>query len=117
MYGLMMSTKAFSLDDPEEDMAALDLRMKSGKTDQNENTMRKRYTDLGESGGLYRQKFNNKRKAQDETGSETNSGAITPPGGAASKGPVPWCGVVPPGTVSYSFLSRCFSYLIKTTKV
>jgi hypothetical protein len=31
MYGLMMSAKEFSLDDPEEDMVALDLRMKSGK--------------------------------------------------------------------------------------
>jgi hypothetical protein len=58
MYGLMMSAREFSLDDPEEDMVALDLRMKSGKTNQNER----------ESGGLYRQKFNNKRKPEEETG-------------------------------------------------
>jgi hypothetical protein len=31
MYGLTMSMKEFSLDDPEEDMAALYLRMKSGR--------------------------------------------------------------------------------------
>jgi hypothetical protein len=78
---------------------------------------RKRYTDLGESGGLYRQKFNNKRKAQDESGSEKSSEATTPPGGAASRGPAPWGGVVPPGNISYPFSSRNFSYLIKTTKV
>jgi hypothetical protein len=58
-----------------------------------------------------------KGKAQDETGTETNSEATTPPGGAASRGPAPWGGVVPPGTVSHPFLSRNFSYLIKTTKV
>jgi hypothetical protein len=43
--------------------------------------------------------------------------ATTPPGGVASKGHAPWYGVVPPGTVSYSFLSCNFSYLIKTIKV
>jgi hypothetical protein len=31
MYGLTMYVKEFSLDDPEEDMVALDLRMKSGR--------------------------------------------------------------------------------------
>jgi hypothetical protein len=31
MYGLMMSAREFSLDDPEEDMVALDLRQKSGR--------------------------------------------------------------------------------------
>jgi hypothetical protein len=31
MYGLMMSAGEFSLDDPEEDMVALDLRLKSGR--------------------------------------------------------------------------------------
>jgi hypothetical protein len=86
------------------------------ETDQNKNTTRKRYTDLGDSGELYRRKFNNKRMAHDETGSETSSKATTQPGGAASKGPAPWYGVVPPGTVSYSFSSRNFSYLIKNNK-
>jgi hypothetical protein len=31
MYVLTMSAKEFSFDDPEEDMVALDLRMKSGR--------------------------------------------------------------------------------------
>jgi hypothetical protein len=31
MYGLMMSARGYTLDDPEEDMVALDLRMKSGR--------------------------------------------------------------------------------------
>jgi hypothetical protein len=67
--------------------------------------------------GLYRQKFNNETKAQEETGMETSSEANTPQGDAASRGPAPWCGVEPPGSVSNSFSSRDFSYLIKTTKV
>jgi hypothetical protein len=73
--------------------------------------------DLGGSRGLYRRKFNNKRKARDETGSEMSSEATTPCGGAASRGPTPRGGVVPSGTISYSFSSHNFSYLIKTTKV
>jgi hypothetical protein len=79
--------------------------------------MRKLYTDLGQSGGLYRRKFNNETKAQEETGTETSSEATSPPGGAASRGPAPRGGVEPPGSVSFSFSSRDFSYFIKTTKV
>jgi hypothetical protein len=56
-------------------------------------------------------------KAHEETGTETSSKANTPQGGAASKGPVPPGGVEPLGSVSNSFSSRDFSYLIKTTKV
>jgi hypothetical protein len=48
---------------------------------------------------------------------ETSSEANTPQGGAASRGPTPSGGVEPPGSVSNSFSSRDFSYLIKTTKV
>jgi hypothetical protein len=81
--------------------------------DRNENTTRKRYMDLGESRGLYSQKFDNKRKAQDETGSEMSSEAITPHGGAARRGLVPLGGEVPLGTVSYPFPSHNFPYLIK----
>jgi hypothetical protein len=73
--------------------------------------------DLGGSGGLYSRKFNNKRKAHDETGSETSSEVITPPGGTARRGPVPRGGVVPMGTVSYPFPSHNFPYLIKTAKI
>jgi hypothetical protein len=42
---------------------------------------RTQYTDLGQSGGLYRRKFNNKMKAQEQTGMETSSEATSPPGG------------------------------------
>jgi hypothetical protein len=37
--------------------------------------------------GLYRQKFNNETKAQEETGTKTSSEATSPPGGVASRGP------------------------------
>jgi hypothetical protein len=67
--------------------------------------------------GLYRRKFNNKTKAQEEIGTETSSEAPSPPGGTASRGPAPRGGVGPPGSVSNSFSSCDFSYLIKTTKV
>jgi hypothetical protein len=56
-------------------------------------------------------------KAQEETGMETSSKANTPQGGAASRGPAPPGGVEPPSSVSNSFSSRDFSYLLKTTKV
>jgi hypothetical protein len=78
---------------------------------------RTRYTDLGQSGGLYRRKLNIIMKAQEETGTETSSEANTPQGGVASRGPAPPGGVEPPGSVSNSFSSRDFLYLIKTTKV
>jgi hypothetical protein len=79
--------------------------------------MRTRYTDLGQSEGLYRQKLNNVMKSQEETGTETSFEANTPQGGATSRGAMPPGGVEPPGFVSNSFSSRDFSYLIKTTKV
>jgi hypothetical protein len=79
--------------------------------------MRKQYTDLGGFGGLYNRKFNNKKKARDDTGSETSSEAATPHGGAARRGLAPRGGVVPSGTVSYPFPSHNFPYLIKTTKI
>jgi hypothetical protein len=46
-----------------------------------------------------------------------SSEATSPQGGAASRGPTPPGGVEPPGSVSNSFFSHDFSYLIKTTKV
>jgi hypothetical protein len=56
-------------------------------------------------------------KAQEENRTETSSEANSPQGGTASRGPTPPGGVEPPGSVSNSFSSRDFSYLIKTTKV
>jgi hypothetical protein len=67
--------------------------------------------------GLYRRKLNIKTKSQEETGTKTSSEADTPQGGAASRGPAPPGGVEPQGSVSNSFSSRDFSYLIKITKV
>jgi hypothetical protein len=67
--------------------------------------------------GLYRQKFNNETKAQEETGTETSSEVTRPQGGAASRGPRHEVVYEPPGSVSNSFSSHDFSYLIKTTKV
>jgi hypothetical protein len=51
-------------------------------------------------------------KAQEKTGIEMSSEADTPQGGVASRGPTPPGGVEPPGSVSNSFLSLDFSYLI-----
>jgi hypothetical protein len=79
--------------------------------------MRTRYTDLGQSGGLYRRKLNIVAKAQEETRMETSSKVNTPHGGVARRGPAPPGGVEPLGSVSKSFLSCDFLYLIKTTKV
>jgi hypothetical protein len=56
-------------------------------------------------------------KTLEETGMETSFEVTTPPGGTASRGPAPRCGVEPLGSVSFLFSSHDFSYLIKTTKV
>jgi hypothetical protein len=48
------------------------------ETARNKNTTRKRYTDLGYSGELYRQKLNIEGKSQEETGMETSSGVDSP---------------------------------------
>jgi hypothetical protein len=107
----------FSLSLLAEAMMLLQLGTTPDRNKSKQNTTRTRYTDLGQSGGLYTRKFNNKTKAREETGTETSSEASSPLGGAASRGPVPWGGVEPPSSVSFSFLSCDFSYLIKTTKV
>jgi hypothetical protein len=62
--------------------------------------------------GLYRQKLNIKMKAQEQTEMETSSEANTPQGVAASRGPAPPGDVEPPGSVSNSFSSHGFPYLI-----
>jgi hypothetical protein len=67
--------------------------------------------------GLYRRKLNIKTKSQEETEMETSSEADTPQGGMASRWPVPPSGVEPPSSISNSFLSRDFSYLVKIAKV
>jgi hypothetical protein len=110
MYGLMMSGREFSSDEPDEDMVALKLRTTPDRNRSKQNTTRTRYTDLRQSGGLYRRKLNIVTKAQEETGTETSFEANTPQGGVASRGPAPRGGVEPPGSVSTSFSSCDFSF-------
>jgi hypothetical protein len=78
---------------------------------------RKWYTDLGDSGGLYRRKLNIETKSQEETGTETSSGVLTHQGGAARGGPAPPVCVGTQDSISCPFLSRDFSYLAKTIKI
>jgi hypothetical protein len=68
--------------------------------------MRKRYTDLGYSGGLYRQKLYIETKSQEETGTETSSEVVSPQGGAAWSGRTLPGGEEPPDSVSCPFSSR-----------
>jgi hypothetical protein len=98
-------------------MVTLKLRQLLTETDRNKNTTRTRYTDLGQSEGLYRQKLRIKTKSQEETGTETSSKVVSPQGGVARRGPAPPVGEEPPDSVSHPFSSRDFSYLIKTTKI
>jgi hypothetical protein len=56
-------------------------------------------------------------KSQEETRTEMSSGVVSPQGGVAWSGPAPPGGEEPPDSVSYPFLTRDFSYLIKTTKI
>jgi hypothetical protein len=77
---------------------------------------RKRYTDLGDSGGLYRRKLYIETKSQEEIGMETSSGVVSPQGGVAWGGPAPPGGEDSPDFVSCPFSSRDFSYLAKTIK-
>jgi hypothetical protein len=117
MYRLMMSAREFSSDEPDEDMAAPKLgttpdRNRS-KQKRNENTIYRPRVIRG----LYRRKLNIKMKSQEETGTKTSSGVDSPQGGAARRGPAPPGGEEPPDSVSNQFLSRDFSYLIKTTKI
>jgi hypothetical protein len=67
--------------------------------------------------GLYRRKLNIKTKSQEEYGTEMSFEADSPQGGTARRGPAPPGGVGPRSSVSNSFLSRDFSYLVKTTKI
>jgi hypothetical protein len=87
------------------------------ETYQNKNMMRTRYIDLGQSGELYRRKLNIEAKSQEEIGMETSFEADSPQGGTANRGPVPPGGEEPLDSVSNSFSSRDFSYLIKIIKV
>jgi hypothetical protein len=60
MYGLMMSAREFSSDEPDEDIVTLKLRTIPCQKQLETKT---RYTNLGQSGGLYRRKLNIETKS------------------------------------------------------
>jgi hypothetical protein len=79
--------------------------------------MRKQYTDLGDSGGLYRRKLYIEAKSQEETGTETSSEVFSHQGGVDRGGLAPPVCEEHPDSFSCSFSSRDFSYLVKTAKI
>jgi hypothetical protein len=79
--------------------------------------MRKRYTDIGYSGGLYRRKLYIEGKSQEKTGTETSSGVFSHQGGAARGGPAPPVCDEHPDSFSLLFSYRDFSYLVKIAKI
>jgi hypothetical protein len=79
--------------------------------------MRKQYTDLGYSGGLYRRKLYTKGKSQEETGTETSFEVSSHQGSAARGGPAPPVCEEHPDSFSCPFLSNDFSYLVKIAKI
>jgi hypothetical protein len=109
------SNQGFSSDGPDEGIATPKLRKIPDRNSSKQNTMRKQYTDLGDSGGLYRRKLYIETKSQEETGSETSSGVFSHQGGAARGGPAPLVCEEYTDSFSCPFLSRNFSYLVKTT--
>jgi hypothetical protein len=117
MYGLMESAEGFSLDGPDEDIVTPKLRAIPDRNSSKQNTTRKRYTNLGDSGGLNKRKLYIKTKPQEETGTEKSSGAFSHVGGAARGGPAPPMCETHTDFLSSPFSSRDFSYLLKTTKI
>jgi hypothetical protein len=113
----MESARGFSLDGPNKGIATPKLRKIPDKNSSKQNTTRKRYTDLADSGGLYRRKLYIKTKSQEETGTEMSSGVLSHQGGTARGGPVPPVWEEHNDSFSCPFSSRDFSYLIKTAKI
>jgi hypothetical protein len=93
------------------------LRSTPDRNSSKQNTTRKRYTDLGYSGGLYRRKLYTEVKSQEETGTEKSSGVFSHQGGAARGGPAPPVCEEHTDSFSCPFSSRDFSYLVKTAKI
>jgi hypothetical protein len=113
----MESARGFSSDGPDEDIVTPKLRAIPDKNSSKQNTMRKRYTDLGDSGGLNRQKLYIETKSREETGTETSSGVLSHQGGAARGGPAPPVCEEHTDSFSCPFSSRDFSYLVKIAKI
>jgi hypothetical protein len=117
MYRLMMSAREFSSDKPDEDMMTLKLRTtpnrNSSKQKHGENTIYKPWVIRGVIKAKI--KHRNKITGGNRDGNELQ--VVSPQGGAAWSGTVPPGGEESPDSVSCPFLSRDFSYLIKTTKI
>jgi hypothetical protein len=113
----MESAGGFSLDEPDEDIINPKLRAIPDRNSLKQNTTRKRYTDLGDSGGLNRRKLCIEMKPQEETGTETSSGVVSHRGGAARGGPAPPVCEAHTDFFSSPFSSRDFLYLLKTAKI
>jgi hypothetical protein len=114
MYGLMESARGFSSDGPDEDIVTPKLRAIPDRNSSKQNTTRKRYTDIGDSGGLNRRKLYIEMKSQEETGMEKSFGVFSHLGGAARGGPTPPMCEGHTDFFSCPFSSRDFLYLIKT---
>jgi hypothetical protein len=52
MYGLMEFARGFSSDGPDEDIVTSKLRAIPDRNNSKQNTTRKQYTDLRDSGGV-----------------------------------------------------------------
>jgi hypothetical protein len=98
-------------------MAPPSLRSTPDRNGSKQNTTRKRYTDLGDSGGLNRQKLYIETKPQEETETETSSEVFSHPGGVARGGPAPPVCETHTDTFFSPFLSRDFLYLVKIAKI
>jgi hypothetical protein len=70
-----------------------------------------------DSRGLNRQKLYIEMKSQEEIGTETSSGVLSHQDGATRGGPAPPVCEEHTDSFSCPFLSRDFSYLVKTTKI
>jgi hypothetical protein len=101
----------------EEAMTPPSLRSTPDRNSSKQNTMRKRYTDLGDSGGLNRRKLYIEMKSQEQTGTETSSGVFSHLGGAARGGPAPPTCEGHMNSFSCPFSFGDFSYLVKMAKI
>jgi hypothetical protein len=117
MYGLMEPARGFSSDGPDEDIVNPKLGAIPDRNSSKQNTTRKRYTDLGDSGGLNRRKLCIETKSQEETGMEKSSGVLSHLGGTARGGPAPPVCEGHTDFFSCPFSSRDFSYLVKIAKI
>jgi hypothetical protein len=113
----MESAGGFSLDKPDEDIITPKPGAIPDRNSSKQNTTRKRYTDLGDSGGLNRRKLYIETKSQEETGTEMSSGVFSHPGGAARGGPAPPVCETHMDSFSCPFSSRDFLYLVKIAKI